>query len=524
MALVLVVAPIVANAPLFDPDEGLHAAIAQEMVSRGDYVTPTFLGEPFLDKPILFFWAEALSLRVLGSSEAAVRLPPLVFGVLGMFGVAALGWRLFGEATGLLGGIVYGTMLLPLGVSQVAVHDVAVVPFMCAACAALVRAGRAPLSGRNAALAVAVAGIALGLSILTKGLVGIAFTGILGLCLAVYDRSAIPRLLVLLTIAGVIAVLVALPWYVAMERAHPGYLHYYFVERHLRGYLTATQRHAGRGWWYYVPIVVGGTLPWTGYLASAARTARGNAMRLVLWAWFVAGLAFLSAGESKLVTYVLPVFPALAILAADAIISSASFRDRSGYAVFAASLAALPAGAMAFVVWKFGAVDRGSWTIVMLISAAIAAVGLWIQVRPADTLQRQAAATLRLPVMALLGLMVVAPRAAVWMTGRDLAAALNAGGTLPPHVSVLDERVGSLIFYLAPPLRAAATASRVGEATLSEVVSRIRTDPSDSVIAVRAGDVPRFNRIFTRAPPPVTLAGTFTLYRVGALRALLAGH
>ena len=59
VALVLVAAPLAANAPLFDPDEGLHAAIAQEMVLSGDYVTPTFLGEPFLDKPILFFWAEA---------------------------------------------------------------------------------------------------------------------------------------------------------------------------------------------------------------------------------------------------------------------------------------------------------------------------------------------------------------------------------------------------------------------------------------------------------------------------------
>src|SRR5262245_14587278 len=142
MALVLVVAPLAANAPLFDPDEGLHAAIAQEMVLRGDYVTPTFLGEPFLDKPILFFWAEAASLRVFGDREAAVRLPPLLFGLLGMIGVAALGRALFDETTGLVAGLVYGTMLLPLGVSQVAVHDVAVVPLMCAACVALERVFR----------------------------------------------------------------------------------------------------------------------------------------------------------------------------------------------------------------------------------------------------------------------------------------------------------------------------------------------------------------------------------------------
>ena len=48
-----------------------------------------------------------------------------------------------------------------------------------------------------------------------------------------------------------------------MEQAHPGYLHYYFVERHLQGYLTATQRHAGRPFWYCLQIVLGGALPWT---------------------------------------------------------------------------------------------------------------------------------------------------------------------------------------------------------------------------------------------------------------------
>lgn len=524
MALVLVVAPIVANAPLFDPDEGLHAAIAQEMVLRGDYVTPAFLGEPFLDKPILFFWAEAMSLRALGSSEAAVRLPPLLFGVLGMAGVAALGWMLFGEATGLLGGIIYGTMLLPLGVSQVAVHDVAVVPFMCIACAALVRTSERPLFARAAGPLIVVAGVALGLSILTKGLVAVAFSGLLAICLAAYRRPAIPRLTVVLTLAGAVAVLVARPWYLAMERAHPGYLHYYFVERHLRGYLTATQRHSGRGWWYYLPIVTGGSLPWTGYLLTAARRASGHPVRVVLWAWVAFGLAFLSAGESKLVTYVLPVFPALAILAADAIASSGTFRDRFGYSVFATSLSLLPIGATALVAWKFGGVTAGYWLIAALISVAIAAVGIWIGLRGARGLERETGAALRLPVMALFGLMVVAPLAAASMTGRDLAGALNAGGTLPPRVSVLDERIGSLVFYLGPRLRAEATPSRVAEASLAEIVSQIRTDPPDTVIAVRSGDVPRFNRLFAAAPAPDSRAGTFVLYRVSTLRGSLAGH
>src|SRR3954452_8531904 len=96
VAAVLCFVPLLVSSPLLDPDEGLHAAIAQEMVQRGDYVTPTFLGEPFLDKPILFFWAEAASLRAFGNREFAVRLPPLLFGVAGMLSVALLGRSLFG--------------------------------------------------------------------------------------------------------------------------------------------------------------------------------------------------------------------------------------------------------------------------------------------------------------------------------------------------------------------------------------------------------------------------------------------
>src|SRR5919109_5196437 len=120
----LCVFPLMISAPLLDPDEGLHAAIAQEMLLRHDYVVPTFLGEPFFDKPILFFWAEALSLRMFGMNEAAVRLPPLLFGAIGIVSLALLGAAMFGVNVGLVAGIVYATMVLPVAISNVAVHDI----------------------------------------------------------------------------------------------------------------------------------------------------------------------------------------------------------------------------------------------------------------------------------------------------------------------------------------------------------------------------------------------------------------
>jgi 4-amino-4-deoxy-L-arabinose transferase-like glycosyltransferase len=513
LALALVVAPLVASAPLFDPDEGLHAAIAQEMIERGDYVTPTFLGEPFLDKPILFFWAEAASLKLFGDREMAVRLPPLLFGLFGMIAVAALGRALFDEAAGLAAGIAFATMLLPMGVSEVAVHDVGLVGFMCVAAVCMTQVS----TGRGVALPALAAGVALGLSILTKGLVGVVFTGIFAVCLAVYRPATVTRLAIALTLAGLVAVLVAAPWYIAMERAHPGYLHYYFVERHLQGYLTATQRHAGRPFWYYVPILLGGALPWTAYLIAAAASARANALRLVVWGWLVVGLVFLSIGESKLVTYALPLFPAVAILAGEYV---ARTRQRAALAVHVATLTLLPALGLFAVRWKFAAtVPPLPWFVVAVFAALTLAAGAraWRSASPERCLVWIGA----MSICALAGMMVASNRAAMWMTSRDLAAALNAGGALPPRISVLDERIGSLVFYLDPALRAHATRDRLEPASYSEAIARVRVDPADAVLAVRSTQLPRFNRLFAAPPRPDIRAGTFVVFRAGTLRRAL---
>jgi 4-amino-4-deoxy-L-arabinose transferase-like glycosyltransferase len=526
VAAVVVAVPLLASAPLFDPDEGLHAAIAQEMVRSGDYVTPRFLGEPFLDKPILFFWAEAASLRLFGDTETAVRLPPLLFGLAGMLAVALLGRALFGEAAGLISGIVYGTMLLPFGVSQIAVHDIGLVPFMCVAawCLARLAVADAPPSWSRVVRLGVLAGVCLGLSILTKGLAGVVFAGILGACLFVWRPAAFARLAIALTVAVIVAALVAAPWYVAMERAHPGYLHYYFVERHVQGYLTATQRHAGRPLWYYVPIVLGGALPWALHLAGALRSAAGERLRVVVWAWFVIGLVFLSSGESKLATYALPLFPALAIGIGEYVhgATARGGRGAMGLALWmhVALLGALPIAALVALQARYGQAPSLPWLPVIVFA-----------VLALDAGRRASRASGQLDIIgwltqasicSLIGIAIVVPRAAAWMTAKELAVLFNARGTLPPRVSVVDERIGSLVFYLAPALRGEATPDRVAAAPFADAILRARHDPDEAVIAVRNDRLPHFQRLFAQPPAADFTAGTFSVFRARTVRDALS--
>lgn len=527
VALVLAAAPLAASSALFDPDEGLHAAIAQEMNLRRDYVTPTFLGEPFLDKPILFFWTEAASLRVFGSHEDAVRIPPIVFALLSMVGVAALGRTLFGAAAGFIAGIAYATMLLPLAVGEIAVHDVALAPFICGAAIAL-----AKIPDRRAFwLWSATAGVCLGLSILTKGLVGLAFVGLFVLCLgATRPRDAV-RLGLALVCAVVLAVVIAAPWYVAMERAHPGYLHYYFIDRHVRGFLTATQLHAGRPWWYYAPILVAAALPWTGYAMGAARYAPRERMLRVVWEWLAAGFVFLSLAQSKLGIYALPLFIPLALVVGDYIVREVRQwdirRPRSGafaawFALHALVLAALPALGLTAMFVHFGARSAGwLWAVAGIAAALIGLTGArgW-RARSASGVLDAYGWMTSMAIVALAG--VVAPRAANWMTARDLAAALDASGTLPPYVAVLDERIGSLVFYLSPALRREAAPDRFADLSAVEALARIRRTSPDAILAVRDDQLARFTRLFSFPPAVHARAGTFTIYRFGDLRAALA--
>jgi 4-amino-4-deoxy-L-arabinose transferase-like glycosyltransferase len=466
----LLVAPYI---PLVDPDEGLHASIAQEMVESGDWTVPHLLNEPFLDKPILYFWAIAASLKIFGMSAAAVRLPGLLLGMLGTLTTAAVAWRILGRHVGLIAGVFYASMILPLGLVQVPGHDVALVPLVNLALLCFWESDRGESRPRAWAWTSA-AGLALGLAILTKGLAGVALVGITygGYLIVARRLRSIHcfRAALALTLAAIIG----LSWYFAVERARPGFLRYYFFERHVLGFLTRSQPHGGAPWWYYFPILVAGGIPWVGYLPvllhdsvnrwrngkPAVTDACGNRPLLLLCCWFVGCTLFLTVSRSKLVTYIWPVFPAIAILSAivwarriEGLLSDGATRWMGRIVWFTCLIGPLGLP-VTFAVTQIALPTRFpplTWALAIVAAlTSLAPLASWVRGRDRWTLGL--AATTVCGQMVVLLLCAVPPVAAA-LSGRDLADYINRTRQLPSRIVMAQERIGSVVFYLDRDLR-----------------------------------------------------------------------
>ncbi len=471
--------PLAVPVPLMEDDEGLHAAIAIEMVERGDWTVPRLLGEPFLDKPILYFWMQAASLSAFGASEFAVRLP----GTLMAFaGVAATGWLagvLFGALAGRWAALCYATMLLPYAVSLAPLHDLVMVPLVALALGAFWRAHTATSTARVAAWTVA-AGVVLGLSMLGKGLTGVGLIGVGMVTWMAWTRTWSVRLVGVAAVAIAIGALIAWPWYAAMEQASPGYLRYFILERHVGGVAGSTQRHAGRPVWYYVPVLIGGTWPWL--FAAFKRPFRdADAAETLVWSWLLADFVLLTIAGSKLATYLLPAFPAVALLAARAIVMApAGTATVPTWATWTTAL--LPLGGVATFIMLDGLLPAWWGLAAAVVPLALAG---WCLLGPCRGAFAGAPAALMVTAASLTAVaLAVRPLAATELTARQLSDEMNRRGVMPRTLLIVDEGVGSFLVYLRPELRRGLTADRVQR--ISRFSLGDERDPADVLVAIAA--------------------------------------
>ena len=306
---ILVVAALSYNLtgyPLLDPDEGRNAEVAREMAATGDYLHPRLNGLPYPDKPVVFFAAAAVFVRVLGPTELAVRLPALLFTLATLALLWWTGRRWFGTEAAWIAVIVAGASPLTLGFARTVIMDSALTLFVTAAIVAFVE--ERPVAGW----------IALAFGVLTKGPIALALPMMVVIPYVAWQKKARG----LLDVVGILAFLaIVLPWVRSMADLAPGFLHHALVtETFLR--LTTPALERTGPWWYFGPIIVAGSLPWSVVVLSGIRDlvrrmggwADGRMVLFLLWV--VVPLVFFSLSQSKRPQYVLPLLVPIALMVA----------------------------------------------------------------------------------------------------------------------------------------------------------------------------------------------------------------
>jgi hypothetical protein len=307
---------LLAVMPLMEPDEGRYSAIPSEMNHSGDYVTPHLKGTVYLEKPPLCYWATALSFKIFGENEFSSRL----FSALCAWGCILLVYRMgtffHGEKTGFYAAAVLATSLFPFAIGQLNILDMPLAFFVSVAvCFGFRYFSNHGYGKKNIYLFYLFCALAF----LTKGLIGIVFPcAIVIIWLASSGRWR--DILRLFSPAGVIIFLaVAGPWLFLVVRANKDFLWFFFVQEHFLRY-TTTMHSRNEPIFFYIPIIIAGTMPWWAFLFKAVKEGRVKLFSLfastenlflLTWAGFI--FLFFSISSSKLVPYIAAVFLPIAV-------------------------------------------------------------------------------------------------------------------------------------------------------------------------------------------------------------------
>lgn len=325
---------------LVGPDEPRYAWIARAMATSGDWVTPRLYGQPWFEKPVLYYWAAALGFLAHLPVEWAARLPSAVAALVAAIAIGWLGWKFYGTESWpfasplLVAPLIFSTSVAAIGFARAAGPDMLFSASLTLAVASgaivLSRRGALRSENENRAItgpsdhfALAFFGASLGLAVLAKGPAGVVLAaGAIGIwaIAAGQWRSA-------LRLAHPIAIIafcvVGLPWYLLCAARNPDFIHIFIFQHNFERYLTPMFQHR-QPFWYFVPILLLGLLPWIACLWPALQEGL-QLWRQKSWSsspgfffacWAIFPFLFFSFSQSKLPGYILPAIPPLALLIA----------------------------------------------------------------------------------------------------------------------------------------------------------------------------------------------------------------
>ena len=358
--------------PLLAPDEIRYAEIPREMLFSGDFAVPRLNGLTYYEKPVLGYWLTAASMKIFGENRFAVRFPSALFTLLSALAVWFLAVRGSDRRTGTAAVALFLTSGLVFAVGTTAVLDPPFAFFVTAGTAAGYFYYTEKDFGRRL-LFLFCAGFFIGCGILIKGLLSPLLAGVaVTIFLSVKKDFRKLFLAVLPVTAGMLVS--ALPGALFMHRGAPDFWQEFILVEHFRRGLSGTGAGDDRAmpFWFYLPVLIAGVLP--AFLAVPAGIAAvwkkkrafflQDDLNLFCIVTAVAGCLFFSVARAKLATYILPLFPFLAVLGARMLVEA----EREGYLCIADRILnvfciALGSGAVFFLVWHLVPAVPGKWKL-----------------------------------------------------------------------------------------------------------------------------------------------------------------
>ena len=308
--------------PLNLPDEGRYVGVAWEMLRSGEWLIPTLNGLPYFHKPPLFYWITAGSMSIFGAGDWAARAAPILGGTVGAFALVMFTRRWVGARAAWVTLLVLLAHPLWTVGGQFANMDMLVAGCITATIVLLAHAALSLQAGLPHRRALAGAYAMAGLGVLAKGLIGAVLPALVLLLWLILLRRW-RTLAALIWAPGILLfMLIAAPWFVAVQLRFDDFLNYFFVVQHFNRFAAGGFNSVQPIWFFPVALLLF-TLPWLPWVrrlfrAGALSQPGPGPLRLLMWIWLVVVVAFFSLPKSKLLGYVLPAVPPLAYLIADA--------------------------------------------------------------------------------------------------------------------------------------------------------------------------------------------------------------